>query len=174
MLSIPVKRLLISVLLTVLFCGCAGYRFAGDYNSLPREIQTISIPFFKNESFEANIEAYVTNSLINEFVRNKQFDIVPKGGDATLTGVVRDFRTSPIAYTREDRAREYRAYVELEVTVTKNDTGEVVWRNPRLVYDQEYYVSTDIAFTDADKKTAIQEIANELAKQIYEAVILGF
>jgi hypothetical protein len=161
--------------------GCGGYRFASDYNNLPEEVESISIPFFKNETFESNIEAAFTNALINEFIKNKQFEIIPNGADATLVGVVREFRLASIAYmydrddpARQDRARQYRVFITLELTLTNNDTGAVIWRNPRLVHDEEYDVTPDIAFTDANKDDAIQRIALELAEQIYEEVVLGF
>ncbi|MFH0812746.1 MAG: LptE family protein [Pseudomonadota bacterium] len=162
------------LLLPILVSACGGYRFAADHNTLPEDIRSISISFLKNETFESNIEAYFTNALINEFIKNKQFTVLPHGGDVTLSGVVKDFRTAPIAYSGEDRAQEYRAFVEMELTLTRNDTGEVVWRNPRLVHDEEYSVGSTIAFTDAGKKAAIQKIATELAEQIYEELILGF
>lgn len=169
LLAVPLILVLLSLL-----SGCAGYRFASDYNHLPPEIQSISIPFFKNDTFESNIEAYFTNALVNEFIKNKQYTVVPKGGDATLYGVVKDFRAGTISYSHEDRAVEYRAYVSLELTLKRNDTGEVIWRNPRLIHDEEYRVVTDLAFTDASKTTAIKKIAVEVAEQIYEELVLGF
>ncbi|MCD6353093.1 MAG: LptE family protein [Proteobacteria bacterium] len=154
--------------------GCGGYRFASDYNSIPDEIKSISIPFFKNETFEANIESYFTTALINEFIKNKQIRVVTHRADATLFGSVKKFTTSSIAYSYEDRTLEYRAYVVLELSMKKNDTGKILWRKPRLVHDEEYRVETDIALTEADKKATIQKIAIELAEQIYEDLVLGF
>ena len=165
------------LLLTLAFfgiSGCGGYRFASDYNNLPKEVESISIPFFKNETFESNIEASFTNALINEFIKNKRFEIIPNGADATLVGVVREFRLGSIAYSREDKVRQYRAFVSLELTLTNNSTGAVIWRTPRLVHDEEYDVTPNIAFTDANQDDAIQRIAVELAEQIYEEVVLGF
>jgi len=165
------------LLLTLLFfgmSGCGGYRFASEYDNLPGEIESISIPFFKNETFESNIEAVFTNALINEFIKNKRFAIVPNGGDATMVGVVREFNLASIAYSSEDRTLQYRAFVSLELTLTNNTTGEVIWRNPRLIHDEEYDVTSDIAFTDASEEDAIQRIAVELAEQIYEEMVLGF
>jgi len=168
------KCLLLLMLAFFGVSGCGGYRFASDYNNLPKEIESISIPFFKNETFESNIEAAFTNALINEFIKNKRFDIIPSGADATILGIVKEFRLASIAYSREDRARQYRAFVSLELTLTDNDTGAVIWRNPRLVHDEEYDVTPNIAFTDANKEDAIRRIAVELAEQIYEDVVLGF
>jgi len=163
------------VLLLLLLSGCGGYHFASDYNNLPGEVKSISIPFFKNQTFEANIEAYFTHALMDEFIKNKKFAIVPHGGDATFYGVVKDFRANTIAYSAEDKVLEYRAQVTLDLELKNNQTGETIWRKPSLVHNAEYKVSTyDFALTDASKKVAFQKIANELAEQIYEELVLGF
>jgi hypothetical protein len=169
-----IPRVLLLVLLPAFFSACAGYQLAGEYNHLPQEIKSVSIPFFKNETFEANIEAYFTNALINEFIKNQQIVVQKEGADATLLITVKDFRTDTIAYSREDRALEYRAYVTVEATLERSGTGEIIWRNPRLVHDEEYKVSGDIAFTEANKKLTIQKIAQETAERIYEELVLGF
>lgn len=166
---------MLAALLAASVHGCAGYRFASDYNHLPPDVRSISIPFFKNNTYESNIEVYFTNALINEFIKNKQFSVLPKGGDATLYGTVKDYRAGSISYSAEDRATEYRGYVTLELTLKRNDTGEVLWRNPNFVYDEEYrVVQDDIAFTDASKKYSIEKMAAEVAEQVYEELVLGF
>ena len=172
--QILTNELFLSLLFSILILGCGGYRFASDYNNLPKDIKSISIPFFKNETFESNIEAIFTNALINEFIKNKKITVRTSGADATLLGVVKEFRTGTIAYSREDRVLEYRAFVTLELTLKRNDTGEIIWRKPRMMHDEEYKVVSDIAFTEANKKAAIQKIATELAEQIYEELVLGF
>ncbi|MBN2467985.1 MAG: LptE family protein [Deltaproteobacteria bacterium] len=167
-------RLFFILLCFALFPGCGSYRFVPEHNTLPEGVKSISIPFFKNDTYEANIESYFSDALINEFVKNKQITVASHGADATLYGIVKEFSMASIAYSREDRARQYRAYVVLELTLTKNESGEIIWRRPRLVHDEEYAVEETIALTDANKKSAIQKIAVELAEQIYEDLALGF
>ena len=155
--------------------GCGGYHFSSDYNNLPAGITSISIPFFQNETYEANIESYFTRALINEFIKNKKFTILSHGADATLYGIVKNFRTTTIAYSSEDKVLEYRAYITLDLTLKNNHTSETIWRKPSLTSDEEYRVAAeDFAFTEATKKIAFQKIANELAEQIYEELVLGF
>lgn len=169
-----IEYLFVIIIFLFLINGCASYRYASDFNNLPGEIKSISIPFFKNETFESNIEASFTNALVNEFIKNKKFTVLPQGGDATLLGVVKDFQTATIAYSREDRVLEYRAFVTLDLTLRNNQTGEIIWRRPNFIHDEEYTVATDIAFTEASEQVALKKIAIELAEQIYEELVLGF
>ena len=170
-----VKVFFVSLLFFVFSNGCGGYHFASDYNNLPGEITSIEIPFFQNETYEANIESYFTRALINEFIKNKKFTILPHGADATLSGIVKDFRATTISYSSQDKVLEYRAHVTLEITLKNNHTRETIWRKPSLTSEEDYKVSSvDLAFTDATKKVAFQQIANEVAEQIYEELVLGF
>jgi hypothetical protein len=170
-----VRVFFVFILFFVFSNGCGGYHFASDYNNLPGEITSISIPFFQNETYEANIESYFTRALINEFIKNKKFTILSHGADATLYGIVKNFRTSTIAYSAQDKVLEYRAYITLDLTLKNNNTSETIWRKPSLTSDEDYKVSSeDIALTEATKKVAFQKIANELAEQIYEELVLGF
>lgn len=170
-----VKILFAFIIFFVFSNGCGGYHFAPDYNNLPGEITSISIPFFQNETYEANIESYFTRALINEFIKNKKFTILSHGADATLNGIVKSFHTTTIAYSAQDKVLEYRASITLDLTLKNNHTSEIIWKKHSLTSDQEYKViSDDIALTEATKKIAFQKIANELAEQIYEELVLGF
>jgi len=173
--KLMIKMLFGFVIFFVFSNGCGGYHFASDYNNLPGEITSISIPFFQNETYEANIESYFTRALITEFIKNKKITVLSDGADATLSGIVKDFRATTIAYSSQDKVLEYRAHITLDLTLKNNHTGETIWRKPSLNSEEEYRVSSeDIALTEATKKVAFQKIANELAEQIYEELVLGF
>ena len=55
-----IKSFLALVIFSFLISGCGGYRFAADYNNLPEEIKSISIPFFKNETFHPSLLLYTS------------------------------------------------------------------------------------------------------------------
>ena len=162
------------VLFAVVLPGCRGYQYAFDHNQLPQDVQIIAIPFFKNNTYESNIEAVFTAATMDEFIKNKRFNVVSQGGDATLSGVVKEFRTVSIAYSAEDRARQYRASVMLEVTLRHNTTGDVLWRNDKMKDDEEYSVSENVAYTTDNKDLAIERMALELAERIYEEIVFGY
>jgi hypothetical protein len=170
-----IRVFFVGILFIVFINACGGYHFASDYNNLPGEITSISIPFFQNETYEANIESYFTRSLITQFIKNKKFTLRSSGADATLQGIVKKFDTQTIAYSAQDKVLEYRAIITLDLTLKNNQTGEIIWKKPSLTSDETYKVSAeDSAFTQATKKVAFQKIANELAEQIYEELVLGF
>ena len=58
------------LLFTLAPVGC-GYHFIGQESEVLSGIRSIAIPYFSNESFEARLERYLTESLVDEFVKSR-------------------------------------------------------------------------------------------------------
>ena len=171
-----IKKELILLLLLFIFAttGC-GYHFIGQESEVLSSIHSIAIPYFFNKSNEAGLERYLTEALVDEFVKSGMISIVDEGGaDAVIRGQIENFREFVISYDRDDRALEYRALVLLEVTLEKKDTGKALWRNKELFHFEDYRVSSKIAVTEANKEQAIKRIAVEMAERIHDSIIEGF
>lgn len=154
--------------------GC-GYHFIGQESGVLSGIHSIAVPYFVNKSFEPGLERYVTEALVDEFVKSKFVKVVDEAAaDAVLRGRIDAFSESVISYDRDDRALEYRTRVVLDITLERKDTAEVLWRNKGLYHFEEYTVSSDIATTEANKKIALQMTAAELAERIHDSIIEGF
>ncbi len=170
------KRAAAATVAMVMFClaGC-GYHFIGQESGALSGIHTIAVPYFVNKSFEPGLERYVTEALVDEFVKSKFVRVVDESeADAVLRGRIDEFSESVISYDRDDRALEYRTRVSLDITLERKDTAEVLWRNKGLYHFEEYTVSSDLATTEANKKIALQMTAAELAERIHDSIIEGF
>ena len=163
--------ILASVLITT---GC-GYRLAGKDNPMLAGINTIAIPYFKNDTFEAGIESVFTNVFANEFINSKRLQVVNVDqADVILRGTIKNFREQIISYNQDKKALEYRVFVSLDLRLEKRDTGEVLWKRKRLTDNEEYQVSSYITVTQADKTIAVEKMAQDLARRVYESIIQGF
>ena len=88
--------------------GC-GYRLAGRDNPLLDGINTIAIPYFKNDSFEAGAEALFTRAFADEFIQSKRLQVVNiDAADVILRGTIKTVREEIISYNKNDKAMEYR------------------------------------------------------------------
>jgi len=65
-------------------------------------------------------------------------------------------------------------FVSLDLSLEKRDTGKILWKRKRLTDNEEYQVSTYITVTQADKTTAVEKMAQDLAQRVYESIIQGF
>jgi len=162
------------LLFIVGFGGC-GYHFIGQQSEVLSGLQAIAIPYFSNKSYEARLGRYLTESLVDEFVKSRMIAIVDEGdADAVIRGKIENFREFVISFDKDDRAMEYRALALLEVTLERRDTGEVLWRNKELFHFEDYRVSSEIAETEANKEQAIKRISIEIAERIHDSIIEGF
>jgi outer membrane lipopolysaccharide assembly protein LptE/RlpB len=154
--------------------GC-GYHLAGRDNPMLAGINTIAVPYFKNETFEAGIESVFTRAFADEFIQSKRLQVVSiDAADVILRGAVKTVREEIISYNKNDKAMEYRIYVTLDLALEKRDTGEILWKRKRLRHSEEYQVANDIMVTESDKKVAMEKVAKDLARRVEESIIQGF
>ena len=163
------------ILTIVLISAGCGYRLAGKDNPMLAGINTIAVPYFKNDTFEAGIESVFTNVFANEFINSKRLQVVNVDqADVILRGTIKNFREQIISYNQDKKALEYRVFVSLDLRLEKRDTGEVLWKRKRLTDNEEYQVSSYITVTQADKTVAVEKMAQDLAQRVYESIIQGF
>jgi hypothetical protein len=62
----------------------------------------------------------------------------------------------------------------LEVTLKRNDNGEIIWKGRSLTESEEYRVDTNVANAEANKRKAITEIAEDISEQIHNRIFEGF
>ena len=171
-----VKRFFI---FTLVFCailhnGC-GYHFIGQNSEVLSGINSIAIPYFENKTYQSGLERYVTEALVDEFVKSRTIAIVSEGeADAVIRGVIEEFREYVSAFGKDNNALEYGTFLTLSVTLEKKDTGEVLWRNKGLTHIDDYLVSSEIAVTEENKEQPILLSSRELAVRIHDSIIEGF
>jgi len=164
-----------AILLWVLLLPGCGYHFIGQGNEALSGIHYIAIPYFANKSYEGGLERYVTEALVDEFVKSRMYSIVAeKDADAVLRGTVEQFKETAIAFDKDDYALEYRASLTLDATLEMKDTGDILWRTKELYHFEDYRVAPEIAATEANKNQAIILIAREVATRMHDSIVEGF
>ena len=164
-----------AILLWVFLLPGCGYHFIGQENEVLSGIHYIAIPYLANKTYEGGLERYVTEALVDEFVKSRTYSIVAeKDADAVLRGTIEEFRETAIAFDRDDYALEYRASLRLDATLERKDTGEILWRTKELLHFEDYRVAPEIAATEANKNQAIMLIAREVATRMHDSIVEGF
>jgi len=162
-------------LVAVLGASGCGYHRAGTANPLLAGINTIAIPYFKNDTFEAGLESIFTRAFADEFIQSKRLRVVPiDAADVILRGTLKSFREEILSYDRDDKAMEYRVHVTLDLSLERRESGEILWKRKRLRHNEEYSVSTDIVVSETAKRVALGKTAKDLAKRVHESIIQGF
>lgn len=166
------------IILFFLFSGC-GYRLASMVNPMLDNYDSIAIPYFENKTFEAEAVTIFTYAVVNEFVESKRLKVenIDKA-DLVLYGKIIKLNERSIGYSRDDKAREYRIWATLELSLEEKSTGKVLWKRNKLTHDNEYLSADlrtgEITETDASKRKALVLLAEDLAERIHDSIVQGF
>lgn len=166
---------IILVLILILLSSGCGYRFAPAGESMDAKIKAVYIDTFRNHTSEAQIENYVRNAFINEFIRGNRFSSAyeKEASDAVLTGKIRGLSTSHVSYERNDTARENTVSLSLDVEFMDSD-GIILWAKKSLSGREAYRIDDNPTITERNRKEALIKLSRDLAEKIYRDIMSGF
>ena len=139
-----------AVLLAVVFVGC-GYHFAGEHVGLPADIHSLSVGKLVNRSREHGLEKTLAFALEREIHERGHFRMIedPGGGDAVVSGTIRELRVRPVAFDSNDIAVQYEIALTLDFTLTRKDDGQVLWHVHGLQESDQYSSSSNVVVTNS-------------------------
>jgi hypothetical protein len=120
-----VKALLV-VMLALGLSGCAGYRIGNVKPNYLRDVQSIAVPTFKNDTYHPRIEALVTNTIIKQFQQDGTFRIASvDNADAVLEGRVVGIGRQPVRSVRGNvlATTEFNLVITVNYTLQKKGGG---------------------------------------------------
>lgn len=151
-----------------------GYHLARRGDKIPATIHTMSVPVFKNETYEAGIEDLLTDAFIQAIQNKRWVRIAPaEDADAVLTGVVKKFITVPIAFAETDFAAEYRIRIKCKLTLRDSRSKEL-WIDKEVTLSEEFQVTPDIFTSENNKRQAIARLAADMAEEVHDRIFDGF
>ena len=121
--------------------SCA-YRMGNAARELPGGYKTVSIPLFKNKSYEPGVEVGFTNQIIDQFNRSNVAHV--EGDDLSETRLIGeitkvDYQGLAVKKSGESSvpflpsgtvlATEYRIVLELSLSLVRKLDGKVLWSN---------------------------------------------
>ena len=175
-MQIARKMFLFLLIPAVLSLAGCGYQLKSqlDY-ATPVAGKKISVPIFANKSYRANLGAFLTESLVEEFARRSGGNVVSDdAADLILSGAVLTYVTNAVSHTSKDKVSEYRATITAEATLVEKNTLKVIWKGA-VSWSQVYPVNNTLnSLQQNSESAAIRAICDKLSEQIYERVATGF
>jgi hypothetical protein len=190
-----------AVFLALVFVGC-GYHFAGEQVGLPADIHSLSVGKLVNRSREHGLEKTLAFALEREIHERGHFRMIddPGGGDAVLSGTIREVRVQPVAFDANDIAVQYEIELIVDLTLTRKDDGKVLWHVNALQESDQYSASpnvvvttspqfqqsgldasdvlnpefTAIQLTETERRRAITRLLSQAARDVYNQMIENF
>lgn len=147
--------------------SCAGYRLNGAKPAVLADIETISVPMFRNDTLHPRAEAIATSAVADAFILDGTYRIGDRAdADAVLVGTVRKIEYSQLRSTRLDtlRPEELQNNVVLE------------WRlvdpaDPARALATGNSVGTSRFFVDANLQTARNNALPDAMQRVGDALV---
>lgn len=161
-----------------IFSGCAGYHVGPIKPKTMREVNTIAVPAFKNDTIEPRVEVMLANSVIKQLQQDGTYKVVDeKDADATLVGNLEEVIRRPARSVRGNvlQTREYTLVLRIRYHVMDR-SGRIL--EQRAVTGQtSFFVSgTDTLAADVnnDERQAIPLAAEDAATRLVSQISEGW
>ncbi|MHB8173036.1 MAG: LptE family protein [Nitrospirota bacterium] len=169
------KKLLCILLLVVL--PACGYQLArtGSGTGNASGKYKVSIPMFKNDSWEPLVEKDVTDALKEEIALDGRWVITDNGdADILVNGKVTRVDLQPLSYDPQERVLEYRLRMHMDVKVSDIKTGKVIWKKNDFTSFADYRVTVDVTKSKIRKSEAIKYASKRFAEEFIIRVLDTF
>jgi hypothetical protein len=182
------KALLISlpVLLSLsMFMGC-GYHFRATGQPIGIRISSLAIPLVTSTSSSLGFEGDLTRIIREEFISHSKIPLVPeREAAAVLVGSVYEIKTEPLSFSLDQKTVDGQVTthevtdtrwlkIKLDARLLDKITGQAIWENRSMEEKAVFSVTTDPLANRYNKRKALQEIAESLAKRIYAKTMERF
>jgi len=164
------------VLGAVVFSSC-GYHISGHANLMPKTIKTIAVPAFANATTNHRLPVLLTSDVTRELISRTHYTVVtePGAADATLTGVVARLDVYPIIFDPvSGRATSVQVVVNMQLTLTDRQTGNVLFSRKGAEFRERYEISVDPQQYFDESGTAIQRLSRDVARSLVTAILENF
>jgi outer membrane lipopolysaccharide assembly protein LptE/RlpB len=169
-----VKRFFPAAILVACFTGCAGYHIGSVKPYYLRDIHTIAVPTFKNNTLVPRIEVLITDTVIKQFQQDGTYRIV--GDDeadailkAEIVGISRTQARSVIGNVLA--TQEFNLTLRVRYSLI-NRADETVLAPPATVSGTtSFFVSSDIV---TDERQALPLATEDVATHLVSALSEGW
>ena len=161
-------------------CLClisCGYHVSGHADLLPKSVQTIAIPAFKNITSRYKLPERLASSLTREFISRTRYHInaEPDKADAVLRGTVLRYDSYATTFDpATGRSSAVQIIVTMKLTLTERATGKVLWERPSMEVRERYEIGTDQRAYLEESDAAVDRMSRDVARSVVSAVLEAF
>jgi hypothetical protein len=169
-------RHLVFVALALASTGC-GYHVAGHADLMPKTIQTIAIPAFRNGTVRTKLARLITSDVTHEFISRTHYTIVaePEQADAVLQGSLTSFNAYPTIFDPvSGRATGVQVIAIVQLNLIDRHTGKNIFSRPSYEFHERYEITVDPQAYFDESGTAIERLSRDMARSIVTAILENF
>lgn len=165
------------VLTGISVLGC-GYGLIGRTSNLPPDINSIFVQTLENQTTRQQINLFLTDAIVQEFVTRRRFVVAPSASsaDAVLSGVLTAYIVRPVEFGPDGRATRYEFTIRTNMRFNRQGGTEVIWARDSYVYRGDFELELDEGqgtVIDNEDPT-IQLVSREFAQTLIIDMLEGF
>jgi len=163
----------LAVSVAALLSGCAGYRLGDVKPSTLKNVHTIAVTTFKNNTYIPRVEALVTNTVIKQIQQDGTFRVTSVDkADAVLDGVVSGIGRGPARSVRGNvlATTEFNLGITVGWTLRTKD-GAAVAGPASSTGGTSFFVGSDVA---TDERQALPLATEDLAVRLVSQLTEGW
>ena len=170
---VSVRWTVCTLLCSVMFlqvAGC-GYRLAGSGEDSITSGKSIWVSFIRNESSSSTAQTVLRRALLEELHQSR--GLVPSAGesvaDLMVTGTLLSYSSKAVSYTADDRVREYRLAIDVELEMKRKGETVPLWKG-RLQSYQDFPAADNLALQRNAEEAALATASRKVAQKLLTAV----
>lgn len=164
-------------LVALILVGC-GYGLIGRTSNLPEDIDSIFVQTLENRTTRQQINLFLTQAIVDEFVTRRRFAVVSNAAsaDAVLSGILTAYIVRPVEFGPDGRATRYEFTIRTDMELTRQGSEEVLWGQDQYVYRGDFELILDeVQETVIDNEDpTIQLVSREFAQTLVIDMLEGF
>lgn len=153
--------------------GCAGYHLGPAKPEFLKDIHTLAVPTFRNDTLEPRLEVLVTDTVIKQLQQDGTYRIANESdADAILTVTVEKIQRNPARSVRGNvlLTREFNLTLTLRFQLAERATRRVL-DSGTLIGTTSFFVGSDL---EQNERQAIPLAAEQAAVRLTSQLTEGF
>jgi Lipopolysaccharide-assembly len=179
--------------------GC-GYQFAGRSDLFPKDIHSVYVEPFLNQTRDVGLGPEITTALRGELYRRGELQLVdqPDRADAILSGVVRSFDSLTASVNQNAEVLQFEATLIVDTTFRRREPSEILWRGQGIRLSEIYAGEraavvttsskfqnqtlntsnvrslTDIQLTETESRRMREDLMERFARELHQRLMEMF
>jgi hypothetical protein len=164
--------------IALLICAACGYRMRSSKGELPRGIQSLGIPTFRNLTTQYKIEQILSSAVLREFALRTQIPINSSstGVDSVLEGEIRNISSTPVTFGTQVVGSQtfgstFMITVQMSVKLKRLSDAAIIWKNENYIFREQYVLNGNIKDFFAEENPALERLARSFAASLAGTVL---
>lgn len=168
--------LIVTTALGVLLASLAGcgYHVGGKGDMLPKTLQTIACPAFRNATTKYKLTGLLPQEIGREFSARTRYRVVadPKNADAVLEGTIKGYYAAPTVYDpATGRSSGVMLSVWLDLTLRERATKKVLYSRTSMEVRERYEITADQRSYIDESDAALARMSRSVAQQVVSSIL---